>query len=577
MGGTSSTAGVLTEDGDVLAVVAGPGANVRSSPGALADQLTEVVATAARRARDRVSGAELETLACVAGVSGAGAAGRGYAVDLIERSVSRAGLRPPSVEVVTDPVVAFAAGSPEPRGSLLLSGTGAVACRFEELAEVERCDGLGWILGDTGSGVWMALEGLRAAAADLDRRGPKTALTAAAAGMTAALGPGTGDSRQDLVRLVDVRSPAELGEFAPVVSGCAAAGDEVALDIVERAVDALLATLAVVDDGGASVVVAGSVLTEGPVRDGVLQALRDRARDAARPVVGALRLAAAKAGWPLPELDRVAPAVAAEPILTVGAWSRDTATAGGSASAGSVGGGPTAGGSGGRHSAGGDWARVASARGASAGGAPAGRGGGPAVDRYLPEDREALYRICLLTGDSGSDATSKYRDGDLLGHIYLGPYLELEPSHARVLRRSDGTPLGYVVTAPNTSAFEEECERSWWPRLRERYPEPPREDTSPDAGLIRTIHHPPRATGPWLDEHPAHLHIDILPEGQGDGNGRRLIEAALDDLTAAGVPGMHLGVGAQNLAAIGFYEHIGLRVLEHKPSALIMGTRLPRS
>jgi len=198
------------------------------------------------------------------------------------------------------------------------------------------------------------------------------------------------------------------------------------------------------------------------------------------------------------------------------------------------------------------------------------------VDRYRPSDRARLYDVCLRTGDSGEDATGLYADGDLLGHVYLGAYLDLEPDLARVLRREDGTPVGYCVATASTAEFERRCEESWWPPLRQRYGAPAEDDESPDARLLRVIHAPSRSAAPWLAEHPAHLHVDLLPEAQGGGRGRRVLEAVLDAVNAAGAPGIHLGVGGGNVRAIGFYEHLGFRTLEHHPWGLTMGLRLPR-
>jgi ribosomal protein S18 acetylase RimI-like enzyme len=196
------------------------------------------------------------------------------------------------------------------------------------------------------------------------------------------------------------------------------------------------------------------------------------------------------------------------------------------------------------------------------------------VEGYRAADREALYDICLRTGDAGGDATGLYRDPDLLGHVYLGAYLALEPGLARVLRRPDGSPAGYTVAAASTTAFENACEQSWWPPLRARYPLPAADDQSPDARLVRIIHTGISAAGPWLGEHPAHLHIDLLPEAQGGGHGRRLLQTLFADLTAAGVPGVHLGVARTNTGAIGFYRHLGLRTLEERSAGLILGLRL---
>jgi ribosomal protein S18 acetylase RimI-like enzyme len=57
---------------------------------------------------------------------------------------------------------------------------------------------------------------------------------------------------------------------------------------------------------------------------------------------------------------------------------------------------------------------------------------------------------------------------------------------------------------------------------------------------------------------PAHLHIDFLPEGRGQGLGRRLMQLWFERLRGLGTPGVHLGTFAENLTAIGFFEGCGL-------------------
>jgi len=61
---------------------------------------------------------------------------------------------------------------------------------------------------------------------------------------------------------------------------------------------------------------------------------------------------------------------------------------------------------------------------------------------YRPGDLDALYRICLLTGDAGQDATSHYHDPRLLGHIFAAPYGLFEPSLAFVAEDAAGMPCG---------------------------------------------------------------------------------------------------------------------------------------
>jgi ribosomal protein S18 acetylase RimI-like enzyme len=195
----------------------------------------------------------------------------------------------------------------------------------------------------------------------------------------------------------------------------------------------------------------------------------------------------------------------------------------------------------------------------------------------VTDDRAALYEICLLTGDAGEDASARYVDDDLLGDVWVGPYLALEPDLAFVAE-DGGVAVGYVLAAADTAAFESACEASWWPRLRVRYPDAPTSGAlTPDQELHRWIHHPPPTPAELLADHPAHLHIDLLPQAQGLGLGRRLIDTLLGALRDRGVRGVHLGVDADNHRAMGFYEHLGFTRLgpDHDGSdGLIYGLHL---
>lgn len=194
-----------------------------------------------------------------------------------------------------------------------------------------------------------------------------------------------------------------------------------------------------------------------------------------------------------------------------------------------------------------------------------------------PSDRDALYRICLETADSGADATHIYADPLLVGHIYAGPYLAHAPDFAFVLE-AGGQACGYVIGAPDTRAFETALEREWWPALRAQYADPtaiPAAARTPDQRLAQLIHHPHTAPPSLLDAYPSHLHIDLLPRGQGGGNGRRMMERLLTALREAGSPGVHLGVGGRNTRAIGFYRHLGFETLSQGTGgSLTLGRRL---
>jgi hypothetical protein len=126
-----------------------------------------------------------------------------------------------------------------------------------------------------------------------------------------------------------------------------------------------------------------------------------------------------------------------------------------------------------------------------------------AIRPYRPADRDAVYAICLGTGDAGGDASALYRDPELIGHVYAGPYLALEPDLCFVLADRDRL-VGYVLGTRDSPRFEAACERDWFSPLRVRYPMPDAAETGRDARMKRLIHAGYRAD-PALAAWPAHL------------------------------------------------------------------------
>ena len=179
---------------------------------------------------------------------------------------------------------------------------------------------------------------------------------------------------------------------------------------------------------------------------------------------------------------------------------------------------------------------------------------------YRPADIDALYQICLLTGDGGQDATSRYHDPQLLGHIVAAPYGLFEPSLAFVAGDTSGV-AGYIIGALDSQAFEKRLESDWWPRLRSRYPEPPpglpAGQWTPDQQLAHIIHHPFRTPDELAACYPSHLHINLLPRLQARGYGRQLIQTLTAALRDQGSRGVHLHVSLDNQRAASFYRHVG--------------------
>src|SRR5579871_4077003 len=57
---------------------------------------------------------------------------------------------------------------------------------------------------------------------------------------------------------------------------------------------------------------------------------------------------------------------------------------------------------------------------------------------FRADDLDALYGICLATGDAGADAAHLYRDPKLIGHVYAGGYAALSPETVFVVEDGEG-------------------------------------------------------------------------------------------------------------------------------------------
>lgn len=123
-------------------------------------------------------------------------------------------------------------------GTVLVAGTGAAAIHVSQEGKVSRADGWGIWLGDLGSGRWIGQEGLRRVLRAHDALGPATSLTEAALPLAGSL--------DALPRYVSGGGQPErvLAAFAPMVLDHASQGDEVAVAILETAVENLAATAA---------------------------------------------------------------------------------------------------------------------------------------------------------------------------------------------------------------------------------------------------------------------------------------------------------------------------------------------
>lgn len=194
-----------------------------------------------------------------------------------------------------------------------------------------------------------------------------------------------------------------------------------------------------------------------------------------------------------------------------------------------------------------------------------------AIRPFHISDLYPLYRICLLTGADGGDASGTI-DEEILGHFFAAPYAILEPELCFILT-DFGVPVGYVLGTQDSHKFAEATEAKWWPHLREKYPLRDQDDRSREAMMVKAIHSGYQA--PEIStEYPAHLHIDLLPEAQGRGLGREMVETFISALTDRGVRGLHLGVSKGNHRAMAWYPKLGFEVIEENSSGVTFGMKL---
>ena len=187
------------------------------------------------------------------------------------------------------------------------------------------------------------------------------------------------------------------------------------------------------------------------------------------------------------------------------------------------------------------------------------------------DDEQTLYDICVLTGDSGKDARGLFAQSDLLGDIWVGPYLHFSLEFCYVVESGDGVPLGYCIAALDTLRFEEATNHHWWPIKQSMYDKPDmthQELWSRDERLAHLIHNPLRSPSEFLKEFPSHAHINLVPELQSKGWGKKLMQIMENALHDAGSNGVHLILSSKNLNALAFYKAVGYHIIFERPGEI---------
>ncbi len=225
-GGTKTDLAMVDADGNLLARVQGETSN-KAVVGL--DRAVQVIQSLLDRAIEQ-AGSDHRVAAGWIGMAGA---------DRPEdRDAFMAALAPRFSELrITNDGELVLSGTPTGTGIALIAGTGSIAFARNEQGESARSGGWGHIFGDEGSAYIVAVDALRAVAAEADGRGPATSLTKRLTDWWNA------DRPQQLITKVydQAVKKADIAASAPVVVEAAESGDAVALGILHKAGDDLAA------------------------------------------------------------------------------------------------------------------------------------------------------------------------------------------------------------------------------------------------------------------------------------------------------------------------------------------------
>lgn len=187
----------------------------------------------------------------------------------------------------------------------------------------------------------------------------------------------------------------------------------------------------------------------------------------------------------------------------------------------------------------------------------------------LPE----LLRVCLETGDSGKDATHLHNLPELVGDIYVAPYVIHEPDFAYALL-AENKVVGYLLGVLDTESFEKVLVDKYWPVAKAKYQQIDFELTPSDQELLAELDKQGFSDEEITKNYPSHLHIDIVESHQGAGYGKSMIAYLLNELKQAGSSGVHLHVSASNDRARVFYKKFGFIEVIEDANECIMGLTL---
>jgi ribosomal protein S18 acetylase RimI-like enzyme len=187
---------------------------------------------------------------------------------------------------------------------------------------------------------------------------------------------------------------------------------------------------------------------------------------------------------------------------------------------------------------------------------------------FKATDTDSVLQIAADTAFFGDPVEHFMEDRRLFCDAMYCYYIMREAAYAWVAE-DEGHVLGFLVGCIDTKAYPRNYVFHTLPGLTinlltARY-RIGRRTCQYIGGLVRTLfrHGVFRMD---LNAYPAHLHINVTAAARGQGIGRRLLQAYLDQLQQLAVPGVHLHTTDQNIVACKLYEKMGFQLLDARPT-----------
>ena len=194
---------------------------------------------------------------------------------LISSLIRKSGYKGP-LDIVGDHEILLH-GAVGREGAVLIAGTGSICIGRNASGRTHRSGGLGYLIGDEGSGYWIGLKILSAAARSLDGRGPETLMTPP---LLEALQCG---SLKDIIgRIYDGDfDKSKIAALSRLLMDALAQNDGAALEIAKAAADELCllagTVIAPLSLGDKCLALSGGLLSESsPLRQLVTERLQRR-------------------------------------------------------------------------------------------------------------------------------------------------------------------------------------------------------------------------------------------------------------------------------------------------------------